>query len=44
MKKTKCREQGINYIEVPYNIKLSEVEDYLKLKCQELGYPTLRVG
>ena len=38
MKKTKCRENGINYIEVPYHIKLSQLEDYIKLKCKDFGY------
>jgi hypothetical protein len=38
MKKTKCRENGINYIEIPYNIKLSELEKYIKIKCKDFGY------
>lgn len=38
MKKTKCRENGINYLEIPYNIKLSDLEQYIISKCRDFGY------
>jgi hypothetical protein len=38
MKKTKCRENGLNIIEVPYNVKLEDMEEFIRKKCKELGY------
>ena len=38
MKKTKCKENGVNFIEVPYTIKLHQIEDFLRMKIKELGY------
>lgn len=38
MKKTKCRENGINYLEIPYNVKLDDLEDYIISKCRDFGY------
>ena len=38
MKKKKCQENGINYIEIPYTVKTGELRDFIKSKCKDFGY------
>jgi hypothetical protein len=38
MKKVKCRENGVTIIEVPYSVKLENIEQFIREKCKELGY------
>ena len=38
MKKRLCREAGVTLIEVPYTVKLQDIESYLKDKLRENGY------
>jgi hypothetical protein len=38
MKKNKCKEIGINYLEVPYNIKPSDMENYIIKNLKDFGY------
>lgn len=38
MKKRICRDMGINFIEVPYTVKLQNIENYLVRSCEKLGY------
>jgi hypothetical protein len=38
LKRRMCQENGINLIEVPYTIKLSDIGPFLHLKLKQLGY------
>jgi hypothetical protein len=38
MKKRICRDYGINLIEVPYTVKIHEIEPYLKRELRNLKY------
>lgn len=38
LKRRICNENGINLIEVPYTIKLSDIGPFLQLKLKQLGY------
>ena len=38
MKQTKCKENGINLIEVPYTVKNHEIEMYIKKGLKHMGY------
>lgn len=38
MKRRICKEQKINLIEVPYTVKLEDIEDFIIKKCKNLGY------
>ncbi len=35
MKRTMCRDNGITLIEVPYNVKLEEIENYIRNKLKD---------
>jgi len=37
MKRTKCREAGITLIEVPYTVKVEDIEDYLRRSLRMAG-------
>lgn len=38
MKKNKCRENGVKFIEVPYTIKTEDIEKYIKKELQKLKF------
>lgn len=38
LKRIKCKEAGINLIEVPYTVKIEDIEGFLKNKLLSLGY------
>jgi hypothetical protein len=38
MKKRICKENNINLIEVPYTIKINDIEKYIIENCKKLGY------
>lgn len=38
MKKNKCSENGVKFIEVPYTVKIENIENYLKQELIKLGF------
>lgn len=38
MKRTKCKENGIRLIEVPYTVKHSDLEDYVDRELKTMGF------
>ena len=38
MKKTKCKENGIKLIEIPYTVKLEDIESFVRIEAKKLGY------
>lgn len=38
LKKRMCKDNNVNLIEVPYTVKLDEIENYLISACRQLGY------
>ena len=38
MKKTKCKEHGIKLIEIPYTVKLEDIESFIRIEAKKLGY------
>ena len=38
MKKNKCKEQGIQLIEIPYTVKLEDIESFIRIESKKLGY------
>jgi len=38
MKKRICKDYGINLIEVPYTVKIEDIEDYLLSSLKRIGY------
>jgi hypothetical protein len=38
MKQTKCKENGISLIEVPYTVKVGDIEGFIKHKLKAIGY------
>ncbi len=38
MKKTKCKENGVKLIEIPYTVKLEDIESFIRIEAKKLGY------
>jgi len=38
MKRRICKENKVNLIEVPYTVKLEDIEEYIIRECRKLGY------
>lgn len=38
MKRRMCKENNINLIEVPYTVKIADIEEFIIYKCKKLGY------
>ena len=38
MKKNKCKEQGIHLIEIPYTVKIEDIESFIRIESKKLGY------
>ena len=38
MKKGKCKEEGIHLIEIPYTVKLEDIESFIRIESKKLGY------
>jgi hypothetical protein len=38
MKKNKCKEQGIHLIEIPYTVKLEDIESFIRIESKKIGY------
>jgi hypothetical protein len=38
MKKNKCKEQGIQLIEIPYTVKLEDIESFIRIESKKMGY------
>jgi hypothetical protein len=38
MKKNKCKEQEIQLIEIPYTVKLEDIESFIRIESKKLGY------
>jgi hypothetical protein len=38
MKKNKCKDQGIQLIEIPYTVKLEDIESFIRIESKKLGY------
>jgi hypothetical protein len=37
MKKTKCKENGIQLIEIPYTVKIEDIESFIRIEAKKLG-------